>query len=352
MHKAPGASLALVLMHASMGGACSARSSLQSTFAGTPRLGLGLAALGRPGYINLGHADDLPSERSVEQMRQHAFTVLDEAIKLGLRYIDCARSYGLSEEFVSSWIAARTSMPDMIVGSKWGYEYTAEWRVHVGEGEAHEVKRHTPEQFNRQLGETKALLPYISLYQIHSATMESGVLSNDGVLDALAELRDQGVAVGASVSHPQVPTIEAATRVERKGAPLFASLQATFNLLDQSSGPALQAAAEAGVFVIVKEALANGRLTARAAASPGLALLCQEAEVLGTTPDALALAWVLTHPWVGMCLSGASTPEQLQSNADALRLVPLDPELHNRLASALCQPAEEYWGARKALQWN
>ena len=63
-----------------------------------PKLGLGMAALGRPGYINLGHADHLPEERTVEAMRAHAHEILDEAVSLGIRYIDCARSYGLSEE--------------------------------------------------------------------------------------------------------------------------------------------------------------------------------------------------------------------------------------------------------------
>ena len=71
-----------------------------------PRIGLGMAALGRPGYINLGHADDLPAERSVEAMRAQAHEVLDAAFAVGVRYFDCARSYGLSEEFVASWLQA------------------------------------------------------------------------------------------------------------------------------------------------------------------------------------------------------------------------------------------------------
>jgi hypothetical protein len=32
------------------------------------RLGLGLAALGRPGYLNLGHGADLGTDRSVEAL--------------------------------------------------------------------------------------------------------------------------------------------------------------------------------------------------------------------------------------------------------------------------------------------
>ena len=178
---------------------------LSTRLRGVPKLGLGMAALGRPGYINLGHADDMPGERGVDEMRAHAHAVLDAAYELGLRYFDCARSYGLSEDFVASWLATR---PDAaaaaICGSKWGYEYTANWRVQVGEGEAHEVKRHTLAQHTRQLAESRSLLgSKLALYQIHSATEASGVLQAADVLAALATLRDEGVAIGASVSHPQ-----------------------------------------------------------------------------------------------------------------------------------------------------
>lgn len=132
----------------------------------------------------------------------------------------------------------------------------------------------------------------------------------------------------------------------------FTAHQATFNLLDQSAAAELAAAHEAGMCVIVKEALANGRLTERAPDSDKLALLREEAAALGTGVDALALAWVISHPWVTVCLSGASTVEQLRSNADALRIAPLDPALHARLSAAVRQECDEYWEDRKALQWN
>src|SRR5258708_6992135 len=55
------------------------------------RVGLGLAALGRPGYINLGHSVDLLGDLGVETMEARAFDVLDAAWSLGVRYFDAAR---------------------------------------------------------------------------------------------------------------------------------------------------------------------------------------------------------------------------------------------------------------------
>jgi aryl-alcohol dehydrogenase-like predicted oxidoreductase len=65
------------------------------------RLGLGLAALGRPGYINLGHAADLPATPDVPSMEAHAYAVLDAAWDAGIRYFDAARSYGRAETFLA-----------------------------------------------------------------------------------------------------------------------------------------------------------------------------------------------------------------------------------------------------------
>ena len=337
--------LALAMISAASASPASRAASLQQR--GLPRLGLGMAALGRPGYINLGHATDLPEERSVEAMRAQAHAVLDAAFAAGLRYFDCARSYGLSEEFVASWLAARPDAAEAVTaGSKWGYEYTAGWRIEVGEGEAHEQKELSLARLSRQLGETRELLPGVALYQIHSATL--GVLEDAEVLEALGRLRDSGVVVGLSVSHPQVPTIEAAAAVSVGGKPLFGAVQATFNLLDQSAAAALRAAHEAGMFVIVKEGVANGRLIQGAPAA-----LRDEAAARGCGCDALALAWVLSHEWVDMCLSGAATVEHLRSNAAALALAPLlTADVCERLATGCAVETEAYWAERRALAWN
>ena len=304
-------------------------------------IGLGLAALGRPGYINLGHAADV-GDTHVEAMERHAHAVLDAAYEGGVRYFDAARSYGRAEAFLASWLGRRgLSRDDVTVGSKWGYTYTADWRIDVDE---HEVKDLSVGTLRRQLGETRALIgEHLALYQIHSATIESGVLDDAEVREELARLREAGVRIGFTATGPrQAATIEHALEVGG-----FDAVQATWNLHERSATDALAAAHEAGLGVIVKEALANGRLTARGDADGRLTAAARER---GTTPDALALAAVLAQPWVDVVLSGVATVDTLRSNLAALD-VEWDARAEQELA-ALEEPADEYWERRSELAWN
>ncbi len=317
------------------------------------RLGLGLAALGRPGYINLGHATDLHGNYDVNVMQARAHAVLDAAWAGGVRYLDAARSYGRAEAFLASWLASRQIAPEsVVVGSKWGYTYTAGWQVDVPR---HEVKDHSLPVLRRQWAESQALLgPHLDLYQIHSATLDTGVLEDQPVLEELARLRDQGIKVGLSLSGAhQAETLRKALEMKVAGKRLFDCVQATWNLLEPSAGPALQQAQEAGLGVIIKEALANGRLTARNT-DPAFAaqrrVLQEEAGRLGTTVDALALAGVLAQPWVDVVLSGAVTEEQLCSNLAALQ-VPWDTTAAERL-QRLSEPPQVYWSTRSRLPWS
>src|SRR3984885_2095659 len=91
------------------------------------RVGLGLAALGRPAYITGGRAADLP-DRSVAGLRARTFSMLDAAYAAGVRYVDAARSYGRAEEFLAGWLAER-GHTDVVIGSKWGYRYAGGWRL-------------------------------------------------------------------------------------------------------------------------------------------------------------------------------------------------------------------------------
>ena len=290
-----------------------------------------MAALGRPGYVNLGHGEDLGEDRSVEALERRCHEVLDSAYANGVRYFDAARSYGLAERFLGSWLTERGLAPGEVwVASKWGYTYTADWQV---DADPPEVKDLSVDTFRRQIVETRELLgDHLCLYQIHSATKSSGVLDDEALRSELAALRSTGVLIGMSTTGTeQGETIDRA--LETGG---FDTVQSTWNLIERSAGPALQRAHDAGMHVIIKEALANGRLTARGGPEePG---------------DAVALAAVLAQPFVDVVLSGASTVDQLRSNLTA-RDLEWTPELDARYAGLVEQP-DEYWETRSALDWT
>jgi aryl-alcohol dehydrogenase-like predicted oxidoreductase len=310
------------------------------------RIGLGLAAVGRPGYINLGRARDLPAGRTVEAMRERAHELLDEAYARGVRYVDVARSYGRAEEFLAGWLRSRPDARDVVVGSKWGYTYTAGWRTDT---EVHEVKDHSVATFERQIAETSRLLgERLDLYQVHSVTPGSPALTDPALHDRLAGLAAEGVTIGLSTSGPgQADAIRAALGVTVGGRPLFRAVQATYNLLEPSAGAALAEAHQAGMWVIVKEAMANGRLAGNA---DTLSELTRIAEETGASCDTVALAAVLHQPWAGTVLSGAVTRGQLASNLVAATLG-LEGRQLARLAG-LAESPTAYWEYRSRLPWE
>jgi aryl-alcohol dehydrogenase-like predicted oxidoreductase len=311
-------------------------------------LGLGLAAIGRPAYITAGRDTDLPADRSPEALRRRAHDLLDAAADLGVDYLDAARSYGRAEEFLVSWLHGRVTPPPF-VASKWGYRYTADWRTDAPQ---HEVKDHGLAMLGQQFEESRTLLgAHLRLYQVHSLTLESPLWQDRAVLQALAHIRADGLEIGLSTSGTeQAAAVRRALDVVVDGQPLFSSVQSTWNLCESSVAPALAEAQAAGWRVVIKEALANGRLTDRAtAANSGLA---SEARTHGVTVDALALAGALAQPWCDVVLSGAVTVAQLTANQQALAVRDILDVQDLGPSLGMQQDPREYWAGRSRLPWR
>ena len=102
----------------------------------------------------------------------------------------------------------------------------------------------------------------------------------------------------------------------------------------------LATAHAAGMGVIVKEPLANGRLTSRGS----VAALSDVAQrpLLPLMPSRLAA--VLAQPWADVVLSGAATTDELESNLDALEL-DLGPHISERL-DGVREDNVTYWLTR------
>src|SRR5687768_12312452 len=125
---------------------------LGSTELVVSRLGLGLAALGRPAYINLGRHEDFGSDRGVADLERRCHAMLDAAFAAGVRYVDVARSYGRAENFLGTWLNARNPPKGTItIGSKWGYAYTGSWQM---DAPVHEVKDLSVDTLRRQIVES------------------------------------------------------------------------------------------------------------------------------------------------------------------------------------------------------
>lgn len=319
---------------------------LGSTGLTVSRIGLGLAALGRPAYITPGRGEDYAEGRTPAAMEQRCHQMLDAAVAAGVRYVDAARSYGLAEDFLGRWLASRQPAAGALtIGSKWGYAYVGGWQL---DAPLHEIKDLSVGTLRRQIEESRTRLGQrLHLYQIHSATLESGVLEDHRVLDELGRLRADGLAIGLTVTGPeQRDTIRRVLEVNATRAGLFQVVQATWNLLEPSAGPALAEASARGLGVIIKEPLANGRLTDRRsarAASP----LKPYADAHGASSDAVAMAAALSNPWVDVVLSGAVTVEQLTSNLRAADLTPSPGSW-----PAIAETPQAYWDQRRGVAWQ
>ncbi|RZO87728.1 MAG: aldo/keto reductase [alpha proteobacterium HIMB59] len=311
------------------------------------KIGLGLAALGRPGYINIGHDNDLGSDKSKASMRDYCHQVLDFAYNNGIRYFDTARVYGDAEEFLSSWIRKQSQF-NGFVGSKWGYEYLANWEINV---DKHERKDHSAAFLKQQWVETRMNLgKNVDLYHIHSVTPDSSVLDDPTVIKELESIKKSGLEIGISTSGPeQKKTIEKLLKINEK-IKLFSFLQSTVNIFEQSCISILKEAHNQKINIIAKEVFSNGLLTNanKDYHQEQLQNLQNIAKEIDLTLEQISYLWVYQLPFIKIILTGASTVSQLQENLNCLKkLNTTIPNLDNLNLSV-----EDYWSTRKSLSWN
>lgn len=314
------------------------------------KIGLGLAALGRPDYINIRAEQNI--DKSIEAFKVNALKVLDASYKLGIRDFDVAPSYGLGEQFLREWNDSRAHK-DVNLSTKFGYTYVANWELDYSG--KHEIKEHSLAKLNAQWEVSKALLPNLKIYQIHSATIDSGVLSNSDVLYRLYELKQKHqLKIGISSSGTeQVKIIEEAQKVNFDGKGLFDSYQVTFNIFEQSCFNILKQLVTEDKIIIIKEALANGRVfrnTKFPDYNTAYTFLETLSKKYAVGIDAIALRFVMDALEPTLVLSGGANMIQIKENLKALyfQLEANDIEMLKSFAV----PTHNYWQERSNLVWN
>ncbi|MEZ4795539.1 MAG: aldo/keto reductase [Flavobacteriaceae bacterium] len=313
-------------------------------------IGLGTAAIGRPLYINIKQG--APTELfSLSKFKESGVETLENAYQKGIRCFDTSPGYGVAEELLTHWLKDKND-PTIKVSTKWGYTYVANFKPNAKE---HEVKEHSLEKLNEQWEVSKQLLPYLKVYQIHSATFDTGVLDNQPILERLYQIKkENGIIIGLSTTGDnQVEVLKKAMEITIEGEKLFQSVQCTFNILEQSISEVKGELNNFEGSLFIKEALANGRLIPNEKYFQYKNLydfMKQLAEKHQVGEDAIALRYIMEIFPKAIVLSGANNSEHLTSNLEANNI--------NLSASEIKQlnvfgiQNTEYWNQRKQLQWN
>ncbi|MGJ5642544.1 aldo/keto reductase [Formosa sp. S-31] len=313
------------------------------------QIGLGLAAIGRPEYINIKTEE---IEQSETVFKANAMQVLDEAYAQGVRVFDTAPSYGKGETFLIEWYKSRKPL-DVLLSTKWGYTYMANWTL--GYEGKHEIKEHSLPKLLEQWKVSKALLPALQIYQVHSATLESGIFENEDVLHQLHKIKTEtGLKIGVTTSGAnQVEIIEKALSIKIENLLLFDSFQVTYNVFEQAAFSKLKTLLSFGFTVIIKEAMANGRVFENKTFphyGEAYQTLRGLAKKYNVGVDAVAIRFIIDSLGPDIVLSGALTSGQLQDNLKALSFQLSTQEVHR--LQQLTVLSQKYWDERSALKWR
>ncbi|MDF1696687.1 MAG: aldo/keto reductase [Saprospiraceae bacterium] len=313
------------------------------------QIGLGTAAIGRPVYINI--KKEKSAAFTLDVFRQRGIDILDAAYAQGIRYFDTAPGYGMAEEMLKDW-AINSGKRDIEIATKWGYTYVANFDPNAV---VHEIKEHSIEKLNEQWEISQGLLPFLTTYQIHSATFESGVLKNKKVLHRLAELKNEhGLQMGLSTSGSnQVEVLKEAMDIEVDGTALFTVFQVTYNVFEQSLATVADEIARTNIKLVIKEALANGRVfpnekfqsyTTAYTHMNGLATK------YNVGVDAVALRFCMDSIPAFRVLSGAANKLHLSDNLKVNQFTLKDEDV--AILRELAVDSDFYWKQRKELAWN
>ncbi|MFJ5698810.1 aldo/keto reductase [Arthrobacter sp. NPDC093139] len=290
------------------------------------------------GCNNLGRAN------TVTESQEGADAVVHAALDAGVTLFDVADSYGrepgLSETMLGKALGRRRD--EAVVATKFGLDMRGTNGKDYGARGSRSYIIRAAEASLRRLG-----TDWIDLYQFHTPDPLTPI---EETLDALNELVASGKVRYIGHSNRAGWQIAEAEFVARaRGGARFISAQNHYNLLDRRAELEVIPAAEAyGIGVLPYFPLANGLLTGKYAphqAPEGSRLshtrthLVDEADWQqlkqfsafaadrGLSEVQVAFSWLAAQPAVSSVIAGATRPEQVRQNAEAVAWVPDKAEL-------------------------
>jgi aryl-alcohol dehydrogenase-like predicted oxidoreductase len=291
------------------------------------------------GCGNFGGIGSSPAFFGRGETEAEAHALLDEAWEAGITTYDTADAYGggRSESYLGSWLRSRgPAVRDRIV-------LTTKTFNPMSEGADSGL---APERIERQIESSLERLGVdsVDLYLAHDMDPATPVADTIGAFEALVAAGKIRAYGGSNVD---AGWLEEALR---HGSPAW--VQNSYSLLDRDDEAAvLPLVAREGLGYTPFSPLAGGWLTGkyrRGEDAPAgsrmtmrpepyahlrddrvfdaLEAFAAAAAARGTSPAALAIAWLLAHPQVTAVVIGPRRPEQLRPALDALDLRLSPPE--------------------------
>jgi aryl-alcohol dehydrogenase-like predicted oxidoreductase len=230
------------------------RRSLGRTGLTVSPVGFGAFKIGRNEGIKYADGYDLPDEDACGRL-------LHDVLDLGIDLIDTAPAYGVSEERIGRHLAARRD--EFTLSTKAGETFEN------GVGRYDFSAESIDASVDRSLSRLRT--DRLDLVFVHSSGDDQAILDAGDALDVLVRRRDRGDLRSIGFSGK---TVEGHLAAIATG--VVDCLMVEYHELDTTQRPVLDAAADAGVGVLVKKGLASGRLAPESAipfclSGPGVA---------------------------------------------------------------------------------
>lgn len=199
--------------------------------------------------------------------------VIDELEKCGVNFIDTARGYTISEEYLGNALKGRREK-FYIATKSMSRDYES-------------MKR------DIEISLKNLQTDYIDLYQMHNVKPEEydTVFDDDRAYRALLEAKEAGKIKHIGITSHGLETVEKAVESGK-----FETIQFPYNIIENQADEVFKKAHEKGVGTIVMKPLAGGAIN----------------------DGTLAIKYILSKEYIDVAIPGMDTPEQVKENTAVL----------------------------------
>lgn len=199
--------------------------------------------------------------------------VIDELEKSGVNFIDTARGYTISEEYLGNALKGRREK-FYIATKSMSRDYES-------------MKK------DIEISLKNLQTDYIDLYQMHNVKPQEydTIFDDDRAYRALLEAKEAGKIKHIGITSHGLETVEKAVKSGK-----FETIQFPYNIIENQADEVFKKAHEKGVGTIVMKPLAGGAIN----------------------DGTLAIKYILSKEYIDVAIPGMDTPEQVKENTAVL----------------------------------